>query len=199
MKRIILVRHGESEWNSVRRLQGQADIALSARGEAQAAALRGTIEAMRPDQVVASDLLRARHTAALLGHPHARMSAAFREIDVGTWTGRPIADLVAEDEEAYLAWRAGTYAPPGGEIWADFRNRVTTGLAEALNTAGQKLLVVCHGGVIRALLDGLLDLPPKRIIPVGPASITVLADKTGGMRLETFNFSPDGPVFDAPD
>jgi probable phosphoglycerate mutase len=199
MKRIILVRHGESEWNSVRRLQGQADIALSARGEAQAAALRSTIEAMRPDHVAASDLVRARDTAALLGHPDAQLSPAFREIDVGTWTGRAIADLVAEDEDAYLAWRAGTYAPPGGEIWADFRNRVTTGLAEALDTAGQKLLVVCHGGVIRALLDGLLDLPPKRIIPVGPASITVLADKTGGMRLETFNFSPDGPVFDAPD
>ncbi|WP_411034481.1 histidine phosphatase family protein [Shinella sp. BYT-45] len=199
MKRIILVRHGESEWNSVRRLQGQADIALSARGEAQAIALRGTIETMRPDHVVTSDLLRARHTAALLGYPHAALSPAFREIEVGDWTGRAIADLLAEDQDAYLGWRAGTFAPAGGESWHEFRERVTNGLAEAIGAAREKLLVVCHGGVIRALLDSLLDLPPRRIIPVGPASVTVLADKTGGIRLETFNFSPGGPVFDAPD
>ncbi|WKL24295.1 histidine phosphatase family protein (plasmid) [Sinorhizobium meliloti] len=54
--------------------RGQADIGLSARGEAQATALRATIEAMRPDHVIASDLLRARHTAALLGYPHAQLS-----------------------------------------------------------------------------------------------------------------------------
>ncbi|RVI15478.1 histidine phosphatase family protein [Sinorhizobium meliloti] len=199
MKRIILVRHGESAWNSVRRLQGQADIGLSARGEAQATALRATIEAMRPDHVIASDLLRARHTAALLGYPHAQLSPALREIDVGDWTGRAIGDLMAEDQDAYLGWRAGTYAPRGGERWQEFRDRVTAGLGKAVSIPGERLLVVCHGGVIRALLDGLLGLPPKRIIPVGPASVTVLAHKPGGMRLETFNFSPDGPVFDAPD
>ena len=66
----------------------------------------------------------------------------------------------------------------------------------------QKLLVVCHGGVIRALLESLIDLPPKRIIPVGPASLTILAERpvgSGTMRLELFNYSPLGPVLDAPD
>lgn len=133
MKRIILVRHGESAWNSVRRLQGQADIGLSARGEAQATALRATIEAMRPDHVIASDLLRARHTAALLGYPHAQLSPALREIDVGDWTGRAIGDLMAEDQDAYLGWRAGTYAPRGGERWQEFRDRVTAGLGKAVS------------------------------------------------------------------
>ncbi|HET8728368.1 MAG TPA: histidine phosphatase family protein, partial [Alphaproteobacteria bacterium] len=64
------------------------------------------------------------------------------------------------------------------------------------------ILVVSHGGVVRALLESLVGLPPHRIIPVGPASLTVLRQKggTGGdVSLEVFNFSPQGPVLDAPD
>jgi glucosyl-3-phosphoglycerate phosphatase len=199
MKRIILVRHGESEWNSARRLQGQADIALSARGQDQARALRATIEALRPDHAVTSDLARARQTAALLGYRDARPAPAMREIDVGDWTGQSIAALVEAHPDDYSGWRAGTFVPRGGESWPAFRNRVVHGMEEALAATAERLLIVCHGGVIRALLDALLDLPPQRIIPVGPASVTVLADRHDGMRLETFNFSPAGPVFDAPD
>lgn len=199
MKRILLVRHGESEWNSVRRLQGQADIALSARGVAQAEALRPVIEAMAPDHVVTSDLLRARKTATLLGFEDAVRSAEFREIDVGDWTGQAIADLMATDEEAYRGWRAGTFVPPRGETWEGFRSRAVKALTDACDATRDRLLVVCHGGVIRALLDGLLGLPPKRIIPVGPASVTVLAHGDGNFRLESFNFSPQGLDLDAPD
>lgn len=199
MKRIFLVRHGESEWNSVRRLQGQADIDLSARGVAQAEALRPVIEAMAPDHVVTSDLLRARKTAALLGFDDAIRSEEFREIDVGDWTGQAIADLIAADGEAYRGWRAGTFVPPRGETWHDFRSRAVNALTDACNVTRDRLLVVCHGGVIRALLDGLLGLPPKRIIPVGPASVTVLALSDQNFRLESFNFNPQGPVLDAPD
>jgi glucosyl-3-phosphoglycerate phosphatase len=199
MTRILLVRHGESEWNSVRRLQGQADIDLSARGVAQAEALRPVIEAMAPDHVITSDLLRARRTAALLGFNDAVRSQEFREIDVGDWTGQAIADLIAADGEAYRGWRAGTFVPPHGETWDGFRSRVVHALTDACDVTQQRLLIVCHGGVIRALLDGLIGLPPKRIIPVGPASITVLALSDGNFRLESFNFSPHGPVLDAPD
>lgn len=200
MKRMLLVRHGESEWNAVRRLQGQADIGLSAKGEKQAMALAPTIAQLAPDRIVSSDLRRARHTAELLGFPDAQLDPGLREVDVGEWTGLAIADIIVSDPESYRGWRAGTYAPPGGEIWQDFADRTAKAALDAFSTA-ERLLVVCHGGVIRALLQTLLDLSPKRIIPVGPASVSILATRPGEteMRLEVFNSSPGGPVLDAPD
>ena len=200
MRRLFLVRHGESEWNAVRRLQGQADIALSPQGEAQAIALASTVAQLAPDRVITSDLRRAHQTASLLGYPDARQDAGLREVNVGDWTGLPIADIIAADAEAYRGWRAGTFAPPGGEHWQDFSLRTANAVLSESETA-KRLLVVCHGGVIRALLQTLLGLAPKRIIPVGPGSLTILANKPAEteMRLEVFNFAPGGPVLDAPD
>src|SRR5687767_11611144 len=105
MRRLLLVRHGESEWNAGRRLQGQADIALSSRGEEQARALRPVVTALRPGRVLASSLKRARDTAALLGFPDAELRDELREIDVGEWTGASIDELRARDGVAYSGWR----------------------------------------------------------------------------------------------
>ena len=200
MKRLLLVRHGESEWNAVRRLQGQADIGLSPAGERQAEALAETIRRLCPDKVLTSDLRRARHTAALLGHEDAEPEPGLREIDVGDWTGKAIADIVAEEPEAYRRWRAGQQHPPGGEAWADFVSRTSAAVAPAMEQA-DRLLVVCHGGVIRALVQSMLGLAPSSIIPVGPGSLSILARKPGeaSFRLEVFNFASGGPILDAPD
>ncbi|SFZ82512.1 probable phosphoglycerate mutase [Devosia enhydra] len=200
MKRLLLVRHGESEWNALRRLQGQANIGLSDKGEAQALALADTIRALAPDRALTSDLLRAHRTAELLGFADAVPEPRLREVDVGDWTGRDIADIVATDPEGYRGWRAGQAAPPGGELWADFVARTSGVVAPALEAA-DRVLLVCHGGVIRALLQALLGLEPRRIIPVGPGSLTILARKPGedAFRLELFNYAPGGPVLDAPD
>ncbi len=201
MKRLMLVRHGESEWNAHRRLQGQADIALSDLGRRQAAALRATVAALAPDVAVTSDLKRAFETALILGLDEPRAEPGLREIDVGEWTGQPIASIEADDPEGYLGWRAGSYTPPKGEAWADFSVRTNECERLALGAA-DRLLVVCHGGVIRAILESMIGLAPRQIIPVGPASLTILAERPAGsgrMRLELFNFSPLGPILDAPD
>lgn len=199
MKRILLVRHGESEWNAVRRLQGQADIDLSQKGRWQAAALAPVVEGLAPDLVLTSDLKRAADTAALLGYPQAVREPRLREQDVGAWTGAEIATLTSRSPEDYAHWRAGTFAPENGEIWAGFRARVAAAIADALDGDAQTVLMVCHGGVIRAALDGSLGLSPARIIPVGPASLTIVAFPSGLARLEVFNATPRAPVVDAPD
>jgi broad specificity phosphatase PhoE len=202
MKRLMLVRHGESEWNADRRLQGQADIALSERGQAQARALRPTIAALRPDRVAASSLKRARHTAALLGFPDAELDDDLREIDVGDWAGRNINDLLARNAEAYKAWRAGRHTPPGGEAWGSFTARTGSVVRELLAGDSRKILVVSHGGVLRALVETLLALSPEKIVPVGPGTLTMLQHDPNGrteFRLELFNFSPTGLLLDAPD
>jgi glucosyl-3-phosphoglycerate phosphatase len=199
VKRLLLVRHGESEWNAVRRLQGQADIDLSEKGRQQAVALKGTIDALKPDRVLTSDLKRARDTAALLGYADAQLTPGLREIHVGEWTATAIAEIIDRERDNYRGWRAGVFAPPGGEAWRDFAERTEGAVRSALE-GSERLLVVCHGGVIRALLQSLIGLGPQKILPVGPASLSILKfDSQHDVRLELFNYRPDGPALDSPD
>ncbi len=198
--RLLLVRHGQSQWNAARRLQGQADIDLSELGKAQADALRPTIEEIGHCRAVSSDLARVRDTAHRIGADKPRFSQDLREIDVGDWTGRAIDDIRAEEEAAYQGWRAGTSSPPGGEGWADFVDRITGVVEEERRAPCQNLLVVCHGGVIRAILQKYIGLDPAHIIPVAPASLSALRLGNGKPpRLELFNYLPDSLDFGAPD
>ncbi|MEM7025609.1 MAG: histidine phosphatase family protein [Pseudomonadota bacterium] len=201
--KIMLVRHGQSVWNAERRLQGQADIELSALGREQAKKLAGTVQALQPDRVVASDLKRTRQTANLLGFGDHDTARALREIDVGIWTGQRISDLIDADADAYRGWRAGTSTPPDGESWAAFKQRTSDAVLAIGRTSVERVLLVAHGAVIRALLESFLNLRPERIVPVSPASLTVLqyGQEVGDtrVRLEVFNYAVGGPVFDAPD
>src|SRR5689334_4521412 len=97
--RLVLVRHGQSTFNASGHLQGQTDTPLSDAGRAEAEALRPFLP--RFEQVVTSDLQRASETAALLGYPDARKDARWREIDLGGWAGRPIADFPDEQQGAW--------------------------------------------------------------------------------------------------
>lgn len=198
--RLLLVRHGQSEWNAAHRLQGQADVSLSQLGEGQAAALRPTIEAIGHSRAISSDLERVRATADRIGARNPAFTEDLREIDVGEWTGRSIDDIRTEDDSAYQGWRAGTSTPPGGEAWTDFVGRVTGALERELRAPCENLLVVCHGGVIRAILQHYLCIEPSHIIPVAPASLSAIRfGNAKRPRLELFNYLPGSLEFGAPD
>jgi probable phosphoglycerate mutase len=202
MMRLLLVRHGQSEWNAGRVLQGQANVPLSDLGRAQAAALAPVVSGLAPDRAVTSDLARASETAAILGHTNARPDPALREINVGVWQGRSIPDLIAEDRESYAGWRAGSYRPDGGEDWGSFVARVEHAIrGECGSLCAGTLLVVCHGGVIRAAMQAFLGLRPQNVLPVAPASLSVLrlADTGSSAKLELYNFCPKAPELGAPD
>ncbi len=185
MKRLTLVRHGETVWNASKILQGQSDIDLSERGIVQVKNLKRVIDQMRPDVVITSDLLRASHTAALLGYSHAKSDTAWREADLGQWTGRDAHDLIRLHPQQYQQWRDGKACPPGGEAFEDFKRRIAKALA-ALPTEASHVMVVTHGGVIRAALSHLIGLHPDRLIGVHPASATVL-DMSAAPRLMSYN------------
>lgn len=198
--RLLLVRHGQSEWNAALRLQGQADVGLSDLGEVQAEALRPMIDKIGHCRAISSDLERVRETAHRIGAQSPRLTKALREIDVGEWTGRAIDEIRAEDETAYQGWRAGTSTPPGGETWADFVDRVRGVIEAERRDPCQNLLVVCHGGVIRAILQSYIGLKPAHIISVAPASLSAFRLGNGKPpRLELFNYLPDSLDFGAPD
>jgi probable phosphoglycerate mutase len=183
--RIVLVRHGQSTWNAEGRLQGQADPPLSRLGRREAVALRGALAGFT-GRVLTSDLRRARETAAALGHPGAAPDAAWREIDVGEWAGRLLADLPAGPEPS---WRGGDLLPPGGERWDELAARVADAL-DLLMEPGGDWLVVTHGGVIRAAVAYVTGADAQRISGPANASVTVVAPG----RLVAFAWTADGGI-----
>jgi glucosyl-3-phosphoglycerate phosphatase len=197
MSRLILVRHGETEWNNERRLQGQADLPLSRAGREQVVALRALVQQLRPDIVVASDLQRTRETAALLGFPDAQLDRRLREADLGAWSGRYIADLRETALADYRAWREGHFTPPEAEPWNALYDRVGE-VVDAAAASGAATLLVTHGGPIRAACLRLINLHPQFVMPVAPASVTVI-ELRQRPRLAGFNLLPDYVAVDAPE
>lgn len=150
MTTLALLRHAPTEWNAERRLQGRADIALSAAGRASLAAQR------LPDEVagfrhLASPLKRTRETADLLGLSP-QIDDRLVEMDWGRYEGRAIAELRREQGEAFLANEARglDFTPEGGESPRVVQMRVMPLLAEIAGR-GEPTLAITHRGVIRAI------------------------------------------------
>ncbi|GEK80278.1 histidine phosphatase family protein [Agrococcus baldri] len=193
MTTLLLVRHGSTEWNASGRLQGVTDIALSPEGEREALRLRPLVEAWAPTAVVASPLRRAAATARLLIGHEPPTDPRLVEVGLGDWEGRTAADI--GDEVG--AWRRGELVPPGGEDAALAAARIraalddAVALAAAASDSGGTVLVVTHGGVVRAALGALVGLATRHIAPVPPASLTVV-DLSGGVpRLRSLGVVPE--------
>lgn len=155
MPRVLLIRHALSEWNVAGRWQGQADPPLSEEGRAQARSARDG--AGEFDLAVTSDLQRAVGTATELA-PGVRQLAVvdLREYDVGEWSGRTWPEIEAGWGDQLALFREGRLeGAPGGERRTDFDDRVRRAarrVAEVVTEAGAaRILVVSHGGVVRAL------------------------------------------------
>jgi broad specificity phosphatase PhoE len=158
MTTLILVRHGETDWNRDRRWQGQTDAPLNERGRAQARALADELAGEDVAAVYASDLSRARETAEIIAGRLGRavdVDPRLREVHVGGWSGLTTAEIEARFPEDVSRWRSGdtSHAFDGGETYADMGVRVVGALEEiAARHPGEQVLVVLHGGPIRALL-----------------------------------------------
>ena len=155
MTAVLLLRHAQSVWNAERRWQGWADAPLSENGERQAAAAGEKLRDTGLVAAVASDLRRARRTADLisadLGLGPVRVDPGFRERDVGEWSGLSAEEMEERFPGQREAWRDGTIdRPPGGESTPELLERVDAAFARLVGEEGP-LLVVSHGGVIRAV------------------------------------------------
>lgn len=157
MTTLTLVRHGQTDWNLHRRIQGTTDIPLNATGEEQARAAVALLSGSRPDAIYASPLVRARRTAQIiaaeLSLDEPGLSADMRERSFGEAEGIDVAD--------YLARYGGWHAPvPGAETLAQVAERALGALDEIARETrrrssprAESVVVVTHGGVIRALID----------------------------------------------
>ena len=151
---IVLVRHGETDWNRERRFQGHADQPLNEAGRRQAGELADILGGERLAAVYTSPLRRARETAAIVAERvglEAHELEALREIDVGDWQGLTIEEIRTRfPERADVAWRSGW---ENGETHGELDARVIPALhALAGRHAGESVLGVTHAGPIRAAL-----------------------------------------------
>ena len=172
--RFALLRHGKTEWNQKKRIQGQKDSPLTPEGRNEAKRWGHTLKGVHFERILTSDLGRALETATLINQTlevPLVQDARLREQDWGSWTGKTLAQLKKEEtrrlaREVNAGWE---FCPPGGED----RCRVLERSQEALRTAskdwsGGKILVVTHEGVIKCLL---YHLAKRQFLPSEPPLI----------------------------
>lgn len=154
MTTILLARHGETDWNRQGRWQGWADPPLNAAGRAQARALASQLRQTAFDAVYSSDLQRARETAEIVAAPHGVpvvLDPGLREIDVGSWSGLTRAEIGERFPD-------GTR--PDGETREQHAARVLAAVERiARDNRGRRVLLVTHGGTMRALHGHVSDEP----------------------------------------
>jgi broad specificity phosphatase PhoE len=165
VRRLLLARHGESEWNAEGRWQGHADPPLSARGRRQAAMAVQCIGAV--DAIVSSTLQRALETAVIvsegLGIGPVVLEPELMERDAGEWEGLTRAEI----ELQWPGYLATHRRPPGYEHDEPLNRRVLAAIDQVCKeVAGDDILVVTHGGVINAL-ERMLGLEWQRVPNLG--------------------------------
>jgi broad specificity phosphatase PhoE len=188
--RLTLVRHAESIWNASQTWQGQTDVPLSARGRLQARSLAARLFGASFDHRRASDLSRAFETASALG-PEPLPDPRFREIDVGAWAGLAQHEVAARFPDEVAGLRAGEPVRiGGGESMPEFEARVDAAVdALRVEHPGRRVLVVTHGGVIRAMATRVLGMRgrPSPLVGAGNTSLTQLAAIDERYVLEVYN------------
>jgi broad specificity phosphatase PhoE len=192
---VILARHGESDWNAAGRWQGHTDRPLTARGRRQAQELARRLARVPLDAVYASDLRRAHDTAAAVAATQGldvETTSALREVDVGSWAGLTRAEAETRFPDGFRRWREWDVGWDDGETYEAMGQRVVRAVRRlAARHAGGRILVVSHGGSLRALHAAAagVDVPTyRRLHPVLPNA-----------ELSAILVGHDGRLSEAPD
>jgi len=173
MKRIFLCRHGQTEYNRLKLMQGRrVDAPINSYGEQQAELLGKAVSDQDLKLVASSSLLRARQTADAVQRQQRSQSAArlalpeLDEIDFGEADGMEVRKARATMGSVYFQWIAGRKdaRAPGGESFREIEERCRAGVAKLLSTCeeGGSVLAVTHSALIRCYLAVTLDLPYEK-------------------------------------
>lgn len=205
--RLHFVRHGQTPDNAERVWQGWGGRGLSDLGRTQAARLAERLLGRTFTRVLSSDIERVLETSAHLGKP-VEVDARWREIHVGRWAGRPIAETYAAHPDILDGLRAGDDVRIGedGESISEFHERIQGAVRSlvAEHDDGDEVLVVSHGGVIGGLTAGVFGTrwPMSPTAPLRNTSITSFeVGPNGVLRLARFNDDThlDPALVDVPD
>ncbi|MBM3124631.1 MAG: alpha-ribazole phosphatase [Chloroflexi bacterium] len=193
--RLILVRHGQTDYNLNRRFQGQREVPLNPTGMDQAERLASRFASLKVDALCSSDLRRCIQTAEVIAKrvnlpvlPDAR----WRELSFGDWEGMTHAEIQAAAPQWLIRWEADPagVSPPNGETVTQLAGRAASALDELRRQhAGQTVLLITHGGVIRAVLCHVLGIDLNRHwqFEVGSASVSEISFYGDGAVIQLFN------------
>ncbi|MBB2935778.1 2,3-bisphosphoglycerate-dependent phosphoglycerate mutase/probable phosphoglycerate mutase [Amycolatopsis bartoniae] len=196
LRRLVLWRHGETDYNAAGRMQGHLDSALTEVGWNQARFAVPALARFELELVIASDLRRATDTATVLteaiGVP-LRIDKRLRETHLGEWQGLTGAEVDAAYPGDRDRWRVdATWAPPGGESRVEVAERAAEVVGDlvASDEPLETVLLAAHGGLITALTAGLLSLPVEAWPQLGGirnCHWVELSRRDGAWRLNAYN------------
>lgn len=205
MTRLLIVRHGETDWNADARVQGFSDIPMNAAGRAQ---VQRTAAALANDTIAAvysSDLSRARDTGVILAARHELPVSevpALRERCWGAWEGRSLTELAVEDPENYASLRAGQWVTPdGAEDYESLQSRIAGAIESiAAAHADQSVIIATHGGPVKVITAWVLGAPVSahNAMRIGNASVTTIIVRNSRFVLESYNVPPPDALPEPP-
>ena len=193
---IFFIRHGLTDWNIQRRMQGTCDIPLNDDGVAQARAVAARCAQLGLERIYHSTLTRAAQTAAIIAEAAGAPlipCQGFNEVCLGVFQGLTLQQAEARYPEAYAHYFADRIhgAPPEGESLDQLQQRALLALGEAERDAGicERIAIVSHGALLKALLGGILGIPLTCFagFDVSNGSVSVIESKAGERRLITLN------------
>ncbi len=192
MAKVILVRHGETDWNKNARFQGQTDVPLSVTGKEQAEKVGLRLAHEKIAAVYSSDLSRAYETAQAIAQHHSLSvikNPALREINFGLWEGMSRQIIGDEHKALYQEWLANPMETkaPEGENFIEVQNRALVALRDiAARHRDETIVVVAHGGLIKAVICQYLDGGFWEF-PQGNTAVNILEYQNNDFRFVTLN------------
>ncbi|NLP43015.1 MAG: alpha-ribazole phosphatase [Peptococcaceae bacterium] len=194
-QKIFLIRHAEPVLPEKKIYLGQLDLPLSPRGIQQAEKLAKGLQNERLSQIFCSDLLRAEQTAQILAlsqRLEISRCSELREINLGKWEGKSFDEIRTyyPEEYAHRGTNIVSYRPPGGESFADLKERVWPYINECLDRATGNIAIVSHRGVIQVILCSLANLPLDQLFtfPQNYACVNILEKEHSRLRVRITNY-----------
>ena len=173
--RLVIWRHGQTDWNVINRFQGHSDIPLNKVGEYQVTHAAKILAGMNPTRIISSDLGRAKQTAQALvdlTKIEIEIDPDLRETNGGNWEGKTDEQNKAEDGERFTKWISGKDVAAGeiGETRLQVATRARAAVDRALLKPTGTIVFVSHGGAARCLLGSMLQLPYENWASLGGLS-----------------------------
>lgn len=195
--RIYLVRHGETEWNKIRRFQGRSNLPLNHEGKKQARALALALKNTSLMAIYTSPLVRALQTARLIKdfHPSAPIleENGFIEMDLGEFDGMKVQDWAKQYPDTRKAWNENpaSVKMPGGESLGEVQDRAKKALERItqLHPPDDTILISSHNFVNLTILCDLLNIPLDRFRELRQenAAFNLICKKGGQLHVKLLN------------
>ena len=204
MKELLLIRHGQTDWNTQGRVQGGGD--LNNIGIAQSNLLATVLQNSQASTIYTSPSKRTHQTAVIIATAlslEVNTTPLLKDIDYGVWSGALLADLIKDDPDLFEQWEKdpSSVTFPEGESLLDLRTRISVFMDEITEKhSSDTVVVVTHESPIISMLAVALDIPDSshRNFHADNASLTVLQFKNTHYILSTFNDTSHLDVIDEP-